>query len=77
MHGGMLERDRSVGWRTGSTRVPLSEETTDEGQGSLRLAPIQEGGTFRRGGALLAAMRLPFGHGRRKPRNYTLLAVFC
>ena len=25
MHGGMLERDRSVGWRTGSTRVPLSE----------------------------------------------------
>ena len=36
MHGGMLERDRGVGWRTGSTRVPLSEETTLGGQGSLR-----------------------------------------
>ena len=41
MHGGMLERDRSVGWRTGSTRVPLTEETTNEGQGSLRRQSIQ------------------------------------
>ena len=40
MHGGMLERDRGVGWRTGSTRVPLLEETTDRGQGSLRREAI-------------------------------------
>jgi hypothetical protein len=33
MHGGMLERDRSVGWRTGSTRVPLSE--TNNGWGAM------------------------------------------
>jgi hypothetical protein len=26
MHGGMLERDRSVGWRTGPTRVPLPKK---------------------------------------------------
>ena len=78
MHGGMLERDRSVGWRTGSTRVPLTEETTNEGQGSLRRHSIQDGhrgGTFRRTEALLAAMRRPHRHSRRKPRNYALLAI--
>ena len=76
MHGGMLERDRSVGWRTGSTRVPLTGETTIEGQGSLRANSIQDshrGGTFRRAEALLAAMRRHFG--MRKPRHYALLAV--
>jgi len=76
MHGGMLERDRSVGWRTGSTRVPLTEETTDEGQGSLRRSVIQDRqriGTFRRTGALLAAMRRHLG--MRKPRNNALLAI--
>jgi len=73
----MLERDRSVGWRTGSARVPLTEETTDEGQGSLRTHANQDGhraGTFRRSEALLAAMR--HHRDKRKPRNYALLAVF-
>jgi hypothetical protein len=57
MHGGMLERDRSVGWRTGSTRVPLLGETTHEGQGSLRGDSIQDSylaGTFGRTEALAA-----------------------
>src|SRR5688572_5362070 len=78
MHGGMLERDRSVGWRTGSTRVPLTEETTHGGQGSLRNESIQEryrAGTFRRTGALLAAMRRPLGFGRQKPGTCALLAI--
>lgn len=78
MHGGMLERDRSVGWRTGSTRVPLSGETTDEGQGSLRGGAIQDRrriGTFPRTGALLAAMRCHLGCGKRKPRHCALLAI--
>lgn len=76
MHGGMLERDRSVGWRTGPARVPLSGETTDEGQGSLRRDAIQDRhriGTFRRTGALLAAMRRYLGI--RKPRKYALLVI--
>ena len=80
MHGGMLERDRSVGWRTGSTRVPLTEETTDEGQGSLRRSVIQDRqriGTFRRTGALLAAMRCHLGLSQRKLRNSTLLAILA
>ncbi len=78
MHGGMLERDRSVGWRTGSARVPLTEETTDEGKVPCADESIQDGhraGTFRRTEALLAAMRRPLGLGRRKPRNYALLAI--
>jgi cardiolipin synthase A/B len=78
MHGGMLERDRSVGWRTGSARVPLTGETTDEGQGSLRRDAIQDRhgiGTFRHTGALLAAMRRQLRLGKRKPRNYALLAI--
>src|SRR5262245_8966364 len=41
MHGGMLERDRSVGWRTGPTRVPLTITTTDERAGSLRQKVIR------------------------------------
>jgi cardiolipin synthase len=76
MHGGMLERDRSVGWRTGPARVPLSEETTDEGQGSLRSVAIRNShalGTFSRNKALLAAMRRHLG--MRKPRNNALLAI--
>ena len=80
MHGGMLERDRSVGWRTGSARVPLTGETTDEGQGSLRGDAIQDRhriGTFRHTGALLAAMRRHLGLGKRKPRNYALLAILA
>jgi cardiolipin synthase len=78
MHGGMLERDRSVGWRTGAARVPLTGETTEEGQGSLRRDAIQDRhriGTFRHTGALLAAMRRHLGLGKRKPRNYALLAI--
>jgi cardiolipin synthase len=72
----MLERDRSVGWRTGPARVPLSEETTDEGQGSLRSVAIRNShalGTFSRNKALLAAMRRHLG--MRKPRNNALLAI--
>lgn len=75
MHGGMLERDRSVGWRTGSARVPLSGETTDGGQGSLCDDVIHDRhriGTIRRIGALLAAMRCQL---KRKPRDYPLLAT--
>lgn len=78
MHGGMLERDRSVGWRTGPTRVPLSGETTDDGQGSLRRDAIHDRhriGTFGDVRTLLAAMRRQFGQDRRKPRNYALLAA--
>ena len=32
MHGGMLERDRSVGWRTGPTRVPLRKKQRIDGK---------------------------------------------
>jgi cardiolipin synthase len=74
----MLERDRSVGWRTGPTRVPLTEETTLEGEGSLRGESIQDGrraGTFRRAEALLAAMRRHSG--MRKPRHYALLVILA
>jgi cardiolipin synthase len=48
MHGGMLERDRSVGWRTGSTRVPLTGETTNQGQGSMRRTAIHNSAASRR-----------------------------
>jgi cardiolipin synthase len=77
MHGGMLERDRGVGWRTGPTRVPLLGETTNGGQGSLRADSIQDGhrvGTFRGAKPLFAAMRRHFG--MRKQRNCALLAIF-
>jgi cardiolipin synthase len=78
MHGGMLERDRSVGWRTGSTRVPLLEQTTVGGQGSLRRHGIQVsrcGGTFRRSGALFAAMHGQFASKCRKSHDYAVLAI--
>jgi cardiolipin synthase len=74
----MLKRDRSVGWRTGPTRVPLTGETTAEGQGSLRLdanphcPPSWNIWPHR---ALLAAMRRLFGQGRQRPRNHVLLAI--
>jgi cardiolipin synthase len=78
MHGGMLERDRSVGWRTGSTRVPLTGETTDERQGSLRSQAIQRagsGGTFCRTGTLFAAMQDHIAPRPGKRRSYTVLAL--
>lgn len=81
MHGGMLERDRGVGWRTGSTRVPLLGETTDGEQGSLRQHVIpgaikarRPKGTFPRSRALFAAMHGHAGPGRGKPRSYAILA---
>jgi cardiolipin synthase len=73
----MLERDRSVGWRTGSTRVPLTGETTDEEQGSLRRPAIQRtrwGGTFRRTQGFFAAMQLRFPINLGKYRSTTALA---
>jgi cardiolipin synthase len=74
----MLKRDRSVGWRTGPTRVPLTGETTAEGQGSLRTdanphcSPSWNIWPHR---ALLAAMRRLLGQGRQRPRNHVLLAI--
>src|SRR5215470_6103623 len=77
MHGGMRKRDRSVGWRTGSTRVPLTGETTDGDQGSLRWRAIRTGaaGTFGRGRALFAAMHRLLAIHPGKLRNYAVLAL--
>src|SRR5687767_1802174 len=79
MHGGMLERDRGVGWRTGSTRVPLTGETTNEGQGSLRSRAIRRSrctGTFRRTRTFFATMQGHTATGPGKRRSYAPLAAF-
>ena len=79
MHGGMLERDRGVGWRTGSTRVPLPIRTTYGGQGSLRWLPnsgrLPGGRNLSPRLGIVGAMQGHITAGRQKRRNCVILAL--
>ena len=74
MHGGMLERDRSVGWRTGPTRVPLPKK-----QRIKRKVPCAEeqikAGTLAGRMTFFATMECRIACPSGKHRSYAALAL--